>query len=111
MKYFASNEMKGIQKGQWFETSRPIVARCLIRLGPRYTRERVANLDTGERFVVVYVTPFSSPIVFCRPLRYAALEEAFVDGEARQIDGYDGYKLGIEVTDIVHSCRPIAALE
>jgi hypothetical protein len=111
MKYSASNKMKGIQKGQWFETSRPIAARCLIRLGPRYTRERNANLDTGERFVVVYVTPFSSPVVFCRPYRYAALEALFVDEESRQIDGYDGYKLGISVTEIEQSCRPIATLE
>jgi hypothetical protein len=103
--------MKAIKKGQWFETSRPIVARCLIRLGPRCTRERVANLDTGERFVVTYVTPFSSPVVFCRPYRYAALEAAFVDAESRRFDGYDGYKLGIDVTVLERSCRLIGALE
>jgi hypothetical protein len=100
-----------LRKGQWFRTVVEVRARCIVHLSPPLTKEHTAILGSGEVFVIIFVPPFESPAVICRPYRYGALESQFIDHATREDPSYRGYVLGIDVAVIERDCEPTVPID
>ncbi|HVU51022.1 MAG TPA: hypothetical protein VHL80_10075 [Polyangia bacterium] len=89
--------------GKRFVALRDLPAKCIVILSPRVTDMRDVVLQAGEAFKVVST---HDDMVSCRPLRYAALEDALVTPETRGHAGYKGYGLVIDRAAFDRDCAP-----
>jgi hypothetical protein len=89
--------------GKRFVALREVTAKCIVILSPRVSDTRDVVLHPGE---VLKVVSTHDDMVSCRPLRYAALEEALVTAELRAHAGYKGYGLVIDRAVFDGDCAP-----
>jgi hypothetical protein len=91
--------------GKRFVALRDVPAKCIVILSPRVSETREVVVAAGEVFRVVST---HDDMVSCRPLRYAALEEAFVSAETRAHRGYKGFGLVLDRAAVENDCAPHA---
>jgi hypothetical protein len=89
--------------GKRFVALREVMAKCIVILSPRVSDMRDVVLEPGE---VLKVVSTNDDLVSCRPVRYAALEEALVTVDLRAHAGYKGYGLVIERSVFDADCAP-----
>jgi hypothetical protein len=91
--------------GKRFVALREIAAKCVVIFSPRVSDMGEVVLQAGEAFKVVST---HDDMVSCRPLRYAAVEEALIAAETRAEAGYKGYGLVISRAALDGDCAPYA---
>jgi hypothetical protein len=89
--------------GNQFVALREVTAKCIVILSPRVSDMRDVVLQPGE---VLKVVSAHDDMVSCRPLRYAALEEAMVTAAIRAQAGYKGYGLVLDRAVVDRDCAP-----